>query len=180
MKFREELEDGEQVFSVRASLIFKEVQVVRFFDETRNALVYLTYSDRVIEGSPKNSISAVVIRDWQSRILYRARGPVTLVGGGPVAPGRARRGAGAGARGGRRPTAAATSPLPDGHAFRAVIGDMDSLRGAERARAPPGWRSTRSPSRTRPTSRNASTRSRRRSSSASASSAGGSTTTSRR
>jgi CreA protein len=66
VKFRDELEDGEQVFSVRASLIFKEVQVVRFFDETRNALVYLTYSDRVIEGSPKNSISAVVIRDWQT------------------------------------------------------------------------------------------------------------------
>ena len=66
VKFREELEDGEEVFSVRASLVFKHVQVVRFFDETRNALVYLTYSDRVIEGSPKNSISAVVIRDWQA------------------------------------------------------------------------------------------------------------------
>ena len=65
VKFRDELEDGEEVFSVRASLVFKHVQVVRFFDETRNALVYLTYSDRVIEGSPKNSLSAVVIRDWQ-------------------------------------------------------------------------------------------------------------------
>ena len=65
VRFRDELEDGEEVFSVRASLIFKHVQVVRFFDETRNALVYLTYSDRVIEGSPKNSLSAVVIRDWQ-------------------------------------------------------------------------------------------------------------------
>ena len=64
VRFRDELEDGEEVFSVRASLIFKHVQVVRFFDETRNALVYLTYSDRLIEGSPKNSISAVVIRDW--------------------------------------------------------------------------------------------------------------------
>ena len=66
MKFREELEEGEEVFSRRASLIFKTVQVVRFFDRTRNALVYLTYSDKVIEGSPKNSISAVVIRDWQA------------------------------------------------------------------------------------------------------------------
>ena len=65
VKFRDELEDGEEVFSVRASLIFKHVQVVRFFDQKRNALVYLTYSDRVIEGSPKNSLSAVVIRDWQ-------------------------------------------------------------------------------------------------------------------
>ena len=61
---RDELEAGEEVFSRRASVMFKRVQVVRFFDPTRNALVYLTYSDRLIEGSPKNSISAVVIRDW--------------------------------------------------------------------------------------------------------------------
>ena len=64
VKFRGELEEGEEVFSRRASILFKTVQVVRFFDEARNALVYLTYSDRLIEGSPKNSISAVVIRDW--------------------------------------------------------------------------------------------------------------------
>jgi CreA protein len=62
--FRGALEDGEEVFSRRASALFKRVQVVRFFDETRNALVYLTYSDRIIEGSPKNSISAVVIQTW--------------------------------------------------------------------------------------------------------------------
>ena len=64
VRFRDELEEGEQVFSRRASILFKEVQVVRFFDETRNALVYLTYSDRLIDGSPQNSVSAVVIRDW--------------------------------------------------------------------------------------------------------------------
>lgn len=64
VRFRDELEDGEQVFSRRASILFKEVQVVRFHDETRNALVYLTYSDRLIDGSPQNSVSAVVIRDW--------------------------------------------------------------------------------------------------------------------
>jgi len=64
VSFRDELEDGEEVFSRRASVMFKRVQVVRFFDQPRNALVYLTYSDRLIEGSPKNSISAVVIRDW--------------------------------------------------------------------------------------------------------------------
>ena len=45
--------------------MFKRIQVVRFFDEARNALVYLTYSDRLIDGSPKNSVSAVAIRDWQ-------------------------------------------------------------------------------------------------------------------
>ena len=66
VRFREELDDGEEVYSRRASLVFKHVQVVRFFDEQRNALVYLTYSDRVIEGSPQNSVSAVVIRDWST------------------------------------------------------------------------------------------------------------------
>lgn len=64
ISFRKDLEDGEEVFGRRASVMFKRIQVVRFHDETRNTLVYLTYSDRLIEGSPKNSISAVVIRDW--------------------------------------------------------------------------------------------------------------------
>jgi len=66
VRFREELEDGEEVYSARASILFKNIQVVRFHDENRNALVYLTYSDKLIDGSPKNSVSAVVIRDWQT------------------------------------------------------------------------------------------------------------------
>lgn len=65
IRFRGELEEGEEVFGKRTSILFKKIQVVRFFDETRNTLVYLTYSDRLIEGSPKNSISAVVIRAWE-------------------------------------------------------------------------------------------------------------------
>jgi CreA protein len=65
IRFRDELEEGEQVYSARASILFKHVQVVRFHDTRRNALVYLTYSDKLVDGSPKNSISAVVIRDWQ-------------------------------------------------------------------------------------------------------------------
>lgn len=64
IKFLDELSEGEEVFGRRSSILFKRIQVVRFFDETRNTLVYLTYSDRIIEGSPKNSISAVVIRPW--------------------------------------------------------------------------------------------------------------------
>ncbi len=59
-----DIEDGEEVFGRRASILFKRIQVVRFYDETRNTLVYLTYSDKLIEGSPKNSISAVVVRPW--------------------------------------------------------------------------------------------------------------------
>ena len=56
--------DGDEVFRKRTSLVFKTLQVVRFYDEKRNALVYLTYSDRVVEGSPKNSISVVAIEPW--------------------------------------------------------------------------------------------------------------------
>lgn len=56
--------DGEEVFKKRTSLIFKTLQVVRFYDARRSVLVYLTYSDRIIEGSPKNSISVVPIQPW--------------------------------------------------------------------------------------------------------------------
>lgn len=57
-------EDGETVFKKRTSLLFKKLQVVRFYDPKRDVLVYLTYSDRVVEGSPKNSISTVPVRPW--------------------------------------------------------------------------------------------------------------------
>jgi CreA protein len=59
-----ELKDGERVFDEQRSLVFKSLQVVRFFDRERNVLVYVAYSDRVIEGSPKNSISTVPIMGW--------------------------------------------------------------------------------------------------------------------
>ena len=59
-----ELGDGEQVFDERRSVLFKTLQVVRFFDEAHKVLVYVSYSDRVIEGSPKNSISTVPIMAW--------------------------------------------------------------------------------------------------------------------
>jgi CreA protein len=60
--------DGEEVFKRRTSLLFKSLQVVRFYDPKRNALVYLAYSDRIIEGSPKNSISAVPILSWPGSV----------------------------------------------------------------------------------------------------------------
>jgi CreA protein len=59
-----EIRDGERVFDERRSLVFKTLQVVRFFDPQRNVLVYVAYSDRLIEGSPKNSISSVPIMNW--------------------------------------------------------------------------------------------------------------------
>jgi CreA protein len=61
---KSELKDGDQVFKERTSLLFKKLQVVRFYDKPNNTLVYLSYSDRVIEGSPKNSISTVPIMPW--------------------------------------------------------------------------------------------------------------------
>jgi CreA protein len=51
--------DGEEVFKQRTSILFKTMQVVRFYDAKRNTLVYMTYSDKLVEGSPKNSITAV-------------------------------------------------------------------------------------------------------------------------
>ena len=57
----EKVKSPHEVFSERASLIFKTTQVVRFFDPKRKALVYITYTDRIIEGSPRNSISVVPV-----------------------------------------------------------------------------------------------------------------------
>ena len=53
------LKSPHEVFSELASLIFKTTQVVRFWDAKRQALVYLSYTDRIIEGSPQNAISVV-------------------------------------------------------------------------------------------------------------------------
>jgi CreA protein len=55
------LADKEEIFSERISLVFKKIRVVRMVDRKRNALVYLTYSDRLIEGSPQNSVTAIAV-----------------------------------------------------------------------------------------------------------------------
>lgn len=64
VRVAEELEAGEEVFNERRSLIFKRLRVVRFCDVPRNVVVYMVYSERVIEGSPKNSVSAVPLTAW--------------------------------------------------------------------------------------------------------------------
>ncbi|MEY4475326.1 MAG: hypothetical protein RL248_1093 [Pseudomonadota bacterium] len=64
-KIKNKKSDGTVVFQKRTSLVFKKLQVVRFYDQKRNSLIYLTYSDRVVDGSPKNAISAVPIMLWQ-------------------------------------------------------------------------------------------------------------------
>ncbi|WP_255440642.1 CreA family protein [Caenimonas sedimenti] len=55
------LEQQEEVLNERISLVFKKLRVVRMVDAKRNALIYLTYSDRIIEGSPQNSLTAVAL-----------------------------------------------------------------------------------------------------------------------
>ncbi|WP_027909434.1 CreA family protein [Pseudomonas sp. URMO17WK12:I4] len=64
ISFAGELKDGDEVFRERTSLVFKTMQVVRFFDQKRNTLVYLVYSDRIIEGSPQNAVTAIPILPW--------------------------------------------------------------------------------------------------------------------
>lgn len=64
IEIKKPLKNGEEVFKERTSLVFKTMQVVRFFDQERNTLIYLVYSDRVIEGSPQNAITAIPIMPW--------------------------------------------------------------------------------------------------------------------
>lgn len=61
LSFTAKLPRQEEVFSERASIFFKHVRVVRMVDAKRNALVYLVYSDRLVDGSPKNSVTAVPV-----------------------------------------------------------------------------------------------------------------------
>ena len=58
---------GRQVFKKRTSILFKTMQVIRFYDQKKNVLVYLSYSDKLVDGSPKNSISCVPIvnKNWE-------------------------------------------------------------------------------------------------------------------
>jgi CreA protein len=64
ISFKAKFEQGEVVFRQSRSLLFKKVQIVRGCDATRNVLVYLIYSDKLVDGSPKNSTSSVPIMPW--------------------------------------------------------------------------------------------------------------------
>lgn len=55
------LPEHEEIFNERISLVFKKLRIVRMVDSKRNALVYLTYSDRLIDGSPQNAVTAVSV-----------------------------------------------------------------------------------------------------------------------
>jgi CreA protein len=64
IRFKKKFAQGDDVFRARRSLFFKKMQIVRGCDTKRNVLVYMVYSDRLIEGSPKNSTSSVPIMPW--------------------------------------------------------------------------------------------------------------------
>ncbi|AVS63270.1 hypothetical protein C8241_17720 [Paracidovorax avenae] len=59
--FPQPLKAQEEVFSERMSILFKRLRIVRMVDAQRNTLVYLTYSDKLIEGSPQNAVTAVPV-----------------------------------------------------------------------------------------------------------------------
>ena len=61
ISFAKPIKQQEEMFSERISLVFKKLRVVRMVDAKRNALVYLTYSDKLIDGSPQNSVTAVAV-----------------------------------------------------------------------------------------------------------------------
>ncbi len=64
IKFEQKFAQGDVVFRERRSLFFKKMQIVRGCDKKRNVLVYMVYSDKLIEGSPKNATSTVPIQPW--------------------------------------------------------------------------------------------------------------------
>ena len=62
--FKGKMEQGDDMFRQRRSLFFKKMQIVRGCDAKRNVLVYMVYSDKLIDGSPKNSTSSVPVMPW--------------------------------------------------------------------------------------------------------------------
>ncbi len=64
VKIKAKFAQGEEIYRQRRSLFFKKMQIVRGCDATRNVLVYLSYTDRLIEGSPQNSTSTVPLMPW--------------------------------------------------------------------------------------------------------------------
>jgi CreA protein len=64
ISFKGKFAQGDEVYRQRRSLFFKKMQIVRGCDPKRNVLVYLSYTDKLIEGSPQNSTSTVPLMPW--------------------------------------------------------------------------------------------------------------------
>lgn len=63
ISFKESIKPVEEIWNESTSIFFKKLRIVRFYDANSNSLIYLVYSDKLIDGSPKNSISAVALED---------------------------------------------------------------------------------------------------------------------
>jgi CreA protein len=59
------IDHSEEIWNESTSFFFKKLRIVRFYDKNTNALIYLVYSEKLVDGSPKNSISAVALEDVQ-------------------------------------------------------------------------------------------------------------------
>jgi CreA protein len=64
---KETFENGEDAFTERRSAVFKRLHVTRFWDQSHKSFVYVAWTDKIINGSPHNSISAVVAEPWGSQ-----------------------------------------------------------------------------------------------------------------
>ncbi len=64
ISFKDKFSEGDEVFAQSRSIFFKHMQIVRGCDAKRNVLVYMVYTDKLIDGSPKNSTSTVPVMPW--------------------------------------------------------------------------------------------------------------------
>jgi CreA protein len=64
IRFTGKFRQGDEVYQKSRSFLFKKLNIVRGCDAKRNVLIYVVYSDRLIEGSPKNAISTVPVQPW--------------------------------------------------------------------------------------------------------------------
>ena len=67
IKVKETFENGEDAFTEKRSALFKRLHVTRFWDGSHKSFIYVVWTDRLINGSPQNSISAVVAEPWRGR-----------------------------------------------------------------------------------------------------------------
>ena len=78
---KESFDNGEDVFTEQRSILFKRLHVSRFWDSSHKSFVYVAWTDRFINGSPQNSISAVVAEPWGTQAPN-----LSLIGPADAAP----------------------------------------------------------------------------------------------
>lgn len=69
ISFSKPIKEVEEIWNESTSIFFKKIRIVRFYDKNSNSLIYLVYSEKLVDGSPKNSISAVALEDVQPNIV---------------------------------------------------------------------------------------------------------------